>query len=378
MRLTVPQRDAHQRIVNLRHSILPADEIAAEIGSALRDAIGFDGYRMFAVEPTTGAIERLLAASEHDAAYRLLFLRDVYSGLQPEFFGPLGLNRPFRELPRCFAVGLSLDQCYGVAPERRLNGDARAYHFAYEQATDLYRARIDKADGMLHCIFNAGGRPVAVMHMYRITRWRGHLTASQVAFMSMLSPLIGEILAAVIQREVEQETGSAPEASGILIVDVQGQITYASPAASAWLETLGQTPTDRETGLPASLWSAVAGLRTLDATEGHAAGTGPVLRVGYRGGRARVESTPGAGPDQVAIVIAPEARTPADRVPMSPDLTAAETRVVRLVVDGLTNREIAQRLYLSENTVQWHLGHVYDKLGVRSRAQLVGRHQGAA
>ncbi len=379
MRLTQTQRATHERIVSLRLSDRPAAEVAAEIGAALYDAIGFDGYRLFAVESTTGAIERLLAASEHDAPYRLLFLRDVYSGNQPEFFGPLGLNRPFRELPRCFAVGLTLDQCFGVAPERRLNGDARAYHFAYEEATDLYRARIDKADGMLHCIFTASGRPVAVMHMYRITRWRGNLTASHVAFMSMLSPLIGEILAGAMRRETALPSGPVPEASGILIVDHHGQIAYSSPAASTWLETLGQVSTDRDTGLPSSLWSAVAGLRMLDATEGHAAGTGPVLRVGFRGGQARVESTPGAGLDQVAIVIAPDTPMAAtDHVVAAPDLTAAETRVVRLVVDGLTNREIAERLYLSENTVQWHLRHVYGKLGVRSRAHLVSRHRGAA
>ena len=51
-------------------------------------------------------------------------------------------------------------------------------------------------------------------------------------------------------------------------------------------------------------------------------------------------------------------------------LTAAELEVVRLVAEGLTNRETAERLCLSPRTIQAHLAHVYDKLGVRSRRDL--------
>jgi DNA-binding CsgD family transcriptional regulator len=53
-------------------------------------------------------------------------------------------------------------------------------------------------------------------------------------------------------------------------------------------------------------------------------------------------------------------------------LTASERRVAALARDGLSNREIAQTLFLSRKTVEMHLSHVYGKLGIRSRAQLVG------
>jgi DNA-binding CsgD family transcriptional regulator len=51
-------------------------------------------------------------------------------------------------------------------------------------------------------------------------------------------------------------------------------------------------------------------------------------------------------------------------------LTEAELRVVRLVVAGLTNREIAARLYLSWHTVNSHLRHVLCKLDLHSRVDL--------
>jgi DNA-binding CsgD family transcriptional regulator len=51
-------------------------------------------------------------------------------------------------------------------------------------------------------------------------------------------------------------------------------------------------------------------------------------------------------------------------------LTAAEQRVARLAATGLTNREIADRLVVTVKAVEWHLSHVYRKLGIHSRGAL--------
>ena len=60
-------------------------------------------------------------------------------------------------------------------------------------------------------------------------------------------------------------------------------------------------------------------------------------------------------------------------------LTPTEHSVAGLVAEGLTNPQIGDRLYVSRRTVQAHLGHVFAKLDIASRAQLaalVAEHRG--
>jgi DNA-binding CsgD family transcriptional regulator len=57
-------------------------------------------------------------------------------------------------------------------------------------------------------------------------------------------------------------------------------------------------------------------------------------------------------------------------VEASSQLTAQEAQVARLVRDGLSNAEVAARLFISRRTVEWHLRQVYAKLQISSRQQL--------
>jgi DNA-binding CsgD family transcriptional regulator len=91
--------------------------------------------------------------------------------------------------------------------------------------------------------------------------------------------------------------------------------------------------------------------------------------------REALELARGCGADAVAArahdeLVAAGARPRRDPTESRTNLTAGELRVARLAADGLTNREIAQALFLTENTIETHLRSAYSKLDIGSRSQL--------
>lgn len=72
-----------------------------------------------------------------------------------------------------------------------------------------------------------------------------------------------------------------------------------------------------------------------------------------------------------AIAYAQRGRCERKRSPSGwPSLTPTELDIVRLVSEGLTNKDVGAKLFISPRTVQTHLTHVYTKLGISSRVQL--------
>jgi DNA-binding CsgD family transcriptional regulator/tetratricopeptide (TPR) repeat protein len=103
--------------------------------------------------------------------------------------------------------------------------------------------------------------------------------------------------------------------------------------------------------------SAADALRRADDMA-RALGAGPLLEdIADLAGRARI----------TLEMPAPEAPPPPPGV--LDVLTARELEVLHQVADGLTNREIGQRLYISEKTVSVHVARIFTKIGVHSRVQ---------
>jgi DNA-binding CsgD family transcriptional regulator len=91
--------------------------------------------------------------------------------------------------------------------------------------------------------------------------------------------------------------------------------------------------------------------------------------------REALELARACGADAVAVrahdeLVAAGARPRRDPTESRSNLTASELRVARMAAEAMTNREIAQALFLTENTIETHLRSVFRKLEIRSRSQL--------
>ena len=71
-----------------------------------------------------------------------------------------------------------------------------------------------------------------------------------------------------------------------------------------------------------------------------------------------------------ALVASGTVSEPAARATRAPPLTARELEVAALVARGLSNREIAEQLVISERTADRHMSNILDKLGLAHRAQV--------
>ena len=120
---------------------------------------------------------------------------------------------------------------------------------------------------------------------------------------------------------------------------------------------------------------ALARLEISDARRLRAAGEKQAAVARLRSARQRLTSL-GARPyietcdRELAAAGAP---AEPDTAPALPGLTPAEQAVARLVAAGRSNRQTAAELYVSVKTVEFHLGHIYGKLGIRSRKDLITR-----
>ena len=106
---------------------------------------------------------------------------------------------------------------------------------------------------------------------------------------------------------------------------------------------------------------------------GRSAGPGSGARRERRWSEQRAAFDELGSPGWAEAARAELSRVGARRPQGAGELTPTERRVAELAATGLANKEIAQELVVTVNTVEFHLSNTYAKLGIRGRAQLAGR-----
>jgi DNA-binding CsgD family transcriptional regulator len=196
----------------------------------------------------------------------------------------------------------------------------------------------------------------------------------ELAFVRSVAPHLAEGArrALLVGEAVDPE---GPDAPGLVVLSRAGEVESATPGVERWLQELPDG--DWDAGKLPSAVLAVAGRALRTAEHPDQPGEVAVSRVLSRSGAWVVlhgASLVSGGAHRVAVIVEPA--HPARIAPLLMSvygLTEREQAVTRLVLQGNSTAEIAERLVVSAHTVQQHLKSIFDKTGVRSRRDLVGK-----
>lgn len=351
--------EARQEISWVARLGLAPDALASALMEIVGRVVPSDGYRLFALDPASRLITRLLAASDDDAWARVEWLRDVYLATDPLTY--IEHDRLTRLALPVVVVNERQEQCWGF-PDKVLGRVSPSEH----------RARFHEirspVGGSILAHFEESGRWVAAVQLYRRDATRP-FTRRDGAMMRSIQPEMSRALAAALSREHASTIESSDlDAAGVLLLAPDYRVTLCTPAGEAWLSRLHDTDRDGHAPLPTAIWAAVAALRGAPETSAQAV----VAPTVY--GLLRVEASTAGTDGSMAVVLAPHRSLPQPGLPPDWNLTRQERRVIEQVLHGRSNREIADALFVSENTVEYHLRHAYEKLGVRSRSQVMARY----
>jgi DNA-binding NarL/FixJ family response regulator len=155
-------------------------------------------------------------------------------------------------------------------------------------------------------------------------------------------------------------------------------LVATTPAAEAWLAEVSRSDWPSSLELPDAVYAVAARLLALERG-GHAPPElMPRLRLRTASGRwlvlhaSRLRT---GGTEGRMAVIFEEARS-SEIAPLIADaygLTKRESEITRLVLHGLSTNQVSTELHITPNTVRDHFKSIFDKVGVRSRRELVGQ-----
>lgn len=217
------------------------------------------------------------------------------------------------------------------------------------------------------------GEPWGLLSLYREIG-APLFSAEELGFLRELSPYLAEgARRGLLVGEATDPEG--PEAPGLVVLREDWSVESMTPGVERWLDDLPDSEWAARSKLPPAVMS-VAG-RALRATQPAAPGEVAFARVLSRSGRWVVlhgAALVTDGARRVAVIVEPAHPVRIATLLMAAyGLTEREQDVTRLVLQGNSTAEIATQLSVTPQTVQQHLKSIFDKTGVRSRRELVGK-----
>jgi DNA-binding CsgD family transcriptional regulator len=216
------------------------------------------------------------------------------------------------------------------------------------------------------------------MELYRSMGSPGFSTR-EIGILDRIAPLVGAGLKFAALRSQSMDLDVNESMPGVLVVDAGGNVS-GTPSAEALLQELGDLhPHWREADhAPVAVQVVLGALhRSLMTDTAGEQDLVPRVRLRGRAGRwlalhAACSEATETRPAERLIVISPV--SPQEMVWLGVSaygLSAREEDVIKLVVGGLSTKQISDRLFIAEHTVQRHLSNIFEKVGVRSRRELV-------
>lgn len=334
---------------------LEATTLLQRVARALQRAIPFDIYSAATTDPAssliTSAFGELLSGAEGTRPANPIWFEHFYFGETYEKTQDL-LHR------NQWATSLANDT------RGRLD-TSLCYRESMQPAGIEHKAHVIFVERQLWGdmeLYRAAGEPA--------------FSSEEISLLRRVAPHVASGLKFAALRS-QGQAGSGTEATmpGVLIVDAKGH-GAGTPAAEQLLTDLSGERLPWRSGNRVPIPVQVV-LGALDRSLGGATGSSPSLRARGQSGRwlalhaAYTEATD-QRPAERMVVIAPA--PPEDLVWLGMTaygLSAREEEVVTLVLGGLATRQIAERLFIAEHTVQRHLSNIFEKVGVRSRRDLV-------
>ena len=204
---------------------------------------------------------------------------------------------------------------------------------------------------------------------------KGPFSDQETRFVGQLAADLAEGLrnSLLIENVAVDETDESP---GLILLDDHLDVVATTAAARYWLAEVGRTGPDVGE-LPSPILAAASALQALEWDSPRSSAM-PRSRLRTASGRwLVVHASRLGGEDQekrIAVII--ELAQPVEIAPLiaaAYGLSDRERQVLQQVVVGLSTAAIAEALHISANTVQDHLKAIFDKVGVRSRRELVAQ-----